>query len=100
MKLAWTKDAQRDLEEIRDYSIARWGRRIAGDYVGQIVACASASARDPARLRHYSDAYTYARSGSHYVFFRGEPGLNRLIVVRILHSSMDVGRHLPDADYA
>lgn len=96
MKLAWTKDAQRDLADIRDYPIARWGHRTASDHVGQIVACATVSAREPARLRRYSDACTYARSGSHFVFFCAEPVLNRLVVVRILHSSMDVGRHLPD----
>jgi plasmid stabilization system protein ParE len=100
MRLAWTEDAKRDLTDIRDYSIGRWGRKIASDYVAEIVVCARTCARDPARLRSYNDAYRYARAGTHVVFFCVDADGARLTVVRILHQSMDVGRHLPDPDDA
>jgi toxin ParE1/3/4 len=94
MKLAWTEEAKRDLADIRDYSIERWGRTVASDYVGRVVTCAKACARDPRRLRTHGDAYRFARAGSHFVFVSVQP--NRLVVVRILHQSMDLARHLPE----
>lgn len=98
MRLAWTEDAKRDLADIRDYSVDRWGRTVASDYVARIVSCAKACARDPERLRLYGDAYRYARAGSHVVFVRVQTKANRLVVVRILHQNMDLARHLPDQD--
>ena len=96
MKLSWSEQAKQDLRDIRDYSVLRWGDRVARDYIEKIVACAKAGTGDPARFRPYYGAYRYARAGAHYVMVHMDETGDKLTVVRVLHESMDITRHLPD----
>ena len=87
--------AQRDLDEIWDYTAERWGAAQAGVYIRQLDAACNALAADPALARsaaEIKEGYLRHRSGSHIVFCRQTP--TGIKVVRILHTRMDFDRHL------
>ena len=88
--------AESDVNDIWDYTIERWGVRQAASYVGDIRdACAALSQGTrvsiPVKVR---DAYHKAIVGMNMVYFRRANDTS-IVVVRILHQSMDVERHLP-----
>lgn len=86
--------AESDLEEIWLYTFKTWSLEQANRYHGTIVeAFEGLAARGrigrPVDIR---DGYFKYRVGAHVVFYRfAESGL---VVVRVLHQRMDVGRHL------
>lgn len=87
--------AQRDIEDIWDYSAGRWSVAQAELYIRQIQRALETLAADP-RLGRSCDevraGYRKYPVGSHLVFYRiVESGID---VVRILHRRMDFGRHL------
>ncbi len=87
--------ARADLESIWDYTVMNWGEAQAEEYTRNIqVACEALST---GRLVSQSAedvraGYRKVRVGSHVMFFRTQAGDAEII--RILHQSMDVGRHL------
>ena len=87
--------AEADIDEIWDYSEERWGRLQADRYVRDLDATYAgiAEGRVPSlSAEDIRSGYRKAACGSHVIYFRsvGED----VEVVRILHQSMDVGRHL------
>lgn len=91
-----TPRARDDLSAIWDCAAARWGIDQADRYVRQIAsACADLAAgrkhgRSAEAIR---PSFFHFSVGSHVVFFKaGE--LRETVVVRVLHQSMDVDRHL------
>jgi toxin ParE1/3/4 len=83
-----------DLGGIRRYSVDNWGLERAEAYLEAIDTtiqriCERRITGRPVAGR----LYRYYRSESHYFFFRVVG--SRLIVLRVLHSSMDFQRHLP-----
>ena len=87
--------AQRDLEEIWDYSAVNWSVDQAEVYVRQIQQTLALLANDPYLGRTCDDVRAGFRkfpSGAHVVFYRAIAG--GIEIVRILHASMDVERHL------
>src|SRR5437588_7711298 len=87
--------AQRDIEEIWDYTAKNWGDDQAESYVLAIQAAIETVARDPRRGRRCDDlraGYRKYASGSHVLFYRlVETGID---IVRILHQRMDFDQHL------
>lgn len=86
--------AQRDVGEIWDYSAQRWVEDRADSYVRDIRAAIQAVADDP-RRGHECDireGYSQYSVGRHILFFKRFP--DRVEVIRILHQSMDLQRHL------
>ena len=87
--------AQRDIEEIWDYSAATWGGDQAEIYIRQIEKTLELIADDP-RLGRSCDiiraGYRKFRTGSQFVFYRSLEG--SIEVVRVLHQSMDFEQHL------
>lgn len=87
--------AQADIEDIWDYSAARWGERQAETYVRAIHAAMAAACADP-RLGRACDeirrGYRRHLVGSHVIFYRQRT--DHIEIVRILHQRMDFGRHL------
>ena len=87
--------AEADVEAIWDFSEKRWGRTQAVRYVrdldatctgiveGRIVSLSAEGIRP---------GYRKAACGSHMIYFRHDG--DDIEVVRILHQSMDVDRHL------
>ena len=88
--------AREDLSAIWDYSAERWGRAQADRYIRDIVAAcrAVASGRRLGRsIDWLRPGYLRCSVGSHVLFYVQEER-HVIRVVRILHGSMDVGRHL------
>jgi toxin ParE1/3/4 len=87
--------AKADLDEIWDSTVRTWGEEQAEDYIRSLVAAMGTVAENPRRGRAADDVrkgYLTYLSGSHIIFFRRiKSGME---VVRILHGSMDVDRHL------
>jgi toxin ParE1/3/4 len=87
--------AQRDIEEIWDYSASIWGVQQAEVYVRQIRRAVEIVAEDPRRGRNCDNiraGYRKYPAGSHFVFYRAVEG--GIDVVRILHQRMDFDQHL------
>jgi toxin ParE1/3/4 len=87
--------AQRDIDEIWDYSASIWGVQQAEVYVRQIRRAVEIVAEDPRRGRSCDNiraGYRKYPAGSHFVFYRVVEG--GIDVVRILHQRMDFDQHL------
>jgi toxin ParE1/3/4 len=87
--------AQADIEDIWDYTAARWDISQAERYIRAIRATIETLADDPLLGRgcdEIREGYRKYPVGSHVVFYRmRDIGLD---VVRILHQRMDFARHL------
>ena len=87
--------AEADVDEIWDYSEERWGRPQADRYVRDLASTCAGIAEGLVSSLSVEDirpGYRKAACGSHMIYFREDDG--DIEVVRILHQSMDVGRHL------
>jgi len=87
--------AQADLDSIWGYTATHWGEAQAENYLRRIEAACEALA-DGALVSQSADniraGYRRASVGSHVLFFRFQAGV--VEIIRILHQSMDVERHL------
>jgi len=96
LRLKITAPALADIEDIAAYTVRQWGEAQARIYLGQINRTIRAIAEQPesGRPRHGVPPAIKAReTGSHVVFYRVESGAT-LYILRVLHESMDHGRHL------
>ena len=86
--------AEADLEEIWLYTYRNWSIEQADGYHATIVDAFDglATGRKTGRVVDIRDGYFKYAVGSHLVFYRLTE--RELIVVRVLHQRMDVGRHL------
>ncbi len=95
-RIEFTPKAQRDIEEIWDYSFERFGFEKAEAYLRELQRAAETVAEDPRRglaCDNIRSGYRKFPVGSHIVFFRASE--IRIVIVRILHQRMDFERHLP-----
>ena len=95
MRVEFTPGARRDIEEIWQYSVERFGSARTEAYLRDIQRAAEAIAEDPRRGRPCEDiraGYRKFSVGSHVLFFR--VAAERVIVVRILHRRMDFENRL------
>jgi toxin ParE1/3/4 len=93
----WTlaRRAQRDIDDIRDYTVKRWGDDQAKRYLLKIQQTIELVLREPNRRRACDEilpGYFRVNAGSHVIFYRqsGED----IRVMRILHERMNVDDHL------
>ena len=87
--------AEADLADIYQYTQSRWGRTQAISYVRNLNAAFLGLINQPASGQDRSELNPGLRSlqqGSHVIFYR--PVTEGIVVVRVLHQSMDVQRHL------
>lgn len=87
--------AQKDIDEIWDYTAEQWGPDQADTYVLDIRSAIEMLADDPRRGRPCGPVlpdYRKYAAGSHMIFFRSLD--ESLIIVRVLHQSMDRERHV------
>ena len=87
--------AQADLESIWDYTVRHWGDAQAERYTRGIQAACEALSNGTLVSRSADDiraGYRKAAVGSHVMFFRVQGDV--VEIIRILHQSMDVERHL------
>jgi plasmid stabilization system protein ParE len=96
MKVSWSEAAKRDLRRIAAYSVDRWGERVAEGYVERLLDRVQEISVEPETQAVFRQSYRKVVIGSHYLIYVYQPELPRVLIVRILHQSMAVGRHLPD----
>ena len=87
--------AEADIDAIWDCSEERWGRPQAIRYVRDLDATCAGIAEGRVLSLSAEDirsGYRKAACGSHMIYFRQDG--DDIEVVRILHQSMDVDRHL------
>jgi toxin ParE1/3/4 len=86
--------AERDLEDIWLYTRDSWSPEQADDYHASIIGAIDALAsgrrgRDAGDIRA---GYCKHAVGRHLIFYRER--LDALLVIRILHQSMDIAAHI------
>ncbi len=87
--------ALHDLEDIYRYSLEQWGVARAETYLSEINRAFESLAnhhqlgRDYSRVSTNLHAYNIA---AHVIFYT--PSTNGILVIRVLHKSMDYVRHL------
>lgn len=94
-RLILTHIAQADLASIRRYSIRTWGPQQTADYMDGLRETMKKLARGTAHVRTRDDlrpGLLLTNSGRHRIFFEADE--IRILVVRVLHDSMDYPRHL------
>lgn len=97
-RLALTEIARADLASIRRYSARSWGRDQTTKYMDALRDTMKGLVRGTVVTRARDDirpAIRMATSGRHHIFFEADE--SRILVVRVLHDSMDFRRHLPPA---
>lgn len=95
MKLAWSNLAKGELQELRRYSVERWGREVAQRYLEDLRAIAKQLSVDPVRARPLKGPFRIARTRSHYLIVHVDAAADRLTIARVLHVAMDIERYLP-----
>lgn len=94
MKLAWSNLAIQELSELRRFSIERWGRAVAVRYLEDVRDAAKQVAADPRLARPLRGRLRIRRIRSHYLIVHVDESADRLTVSRVLHTAMDLERHL------
>jgi toxin ParE1/3/4 len=87
--------AERDLEEISDFTAWRWSEAQADKYQDELFAAFQRLADAPALGRDCSDVrFGYRRYNvkSHVIFYRFDDHI--VEIMRVLHKSRDFPRHL------
>ncbi len=95
-KLYFTNKAVEDLDSIWEYTVERWSRNQAEIYYNLLIDSCNELAQKPMQGKLYDviDKNIYGfRSGQHLVFYQ-IISHNEIEVVRILHSMMDLKKHL------
>ncbi len=87
--------AKEDIENIYKYSYREFGSARADQYIRDLDAAFHKLADEPSLGSGYShvrpDLVAY-RVVSHVVFYK--PSVDGITILRVLHKSMDYGRHL------
>jgi toxin ParE1/3/4 len=89
--------AQRDIEEIWDYTTQQWSSAQAERYIRPIQEAIETIVADSRRGRSCESIrpnYRKFSVGSHLIFYRWTPDSSEIDVVRVLHQRMDFERHL------
>lgn len=87
--------AQRDLDEIFNYSFQQWGTAQAVDYIDILEAACSELAETPSQgqdCNYIRPGYRRRHVERHAIYYRIEPF--GVAIIRILHHRQDILRHL------
>lgn len=95
MKLVWSNLAREELVELRRYSEERWGRDVALRYLEDVRDAAKRAASHPKTSRPLRGMLRILRVRSHYLIVHVDEPADRVTIARLLHTSMDIERHLP-----
>lgn len=94
-QLRLTSKARADLDAIWDYTVKHWGVEQAEAYLLSLGETMKLLANQPSLGRNIDsirEGYLKFPAASHIFIFRLKPDI--VEIVRILHKSMDVERHL------
>jgi len=95
VKLAWSNLARREVEDLRRYSVEHWGVAVARRYLEDVRDAAKAAAVNPMGTRLLRGSLRIHRVRSHYLILAVDAERQIVTVARVLHSAMDIERHLP-----
>ncbi|WP_416877635.1 type II toxin-antitoxin system RelE/ParE family toxin [Litorimonas sp.] len=86
--------AQNDISDIWDYTFDHWGLKQATIYVQTLRDSSHALSTGSVigRAVDIREGYFKYPAGEHFIFYKETD--SEITVIRILHKSMDVGRHL------
>ena len=90
-----SRRAQRDLDDIVDYTVAQWSLSQALRYADSLEAACAALAEALQKAQdcaHIRPGYRRLRVEQHVIYFQTTP--YGIAVIRILHQRMDAPRHL------
>lgn len=90
-----TSAARKDVIDIGRFTTEKWGRRQRDKYPKQLDDAFRLLARQPEIGRDAEDikpGYKKFSQGSHIIFYRAGTE-SKIVVIRILHNSMDVEQH-------
>jgi toxin ParE1/3/4 len=96
-KLELTQRALRDIREIYDYSIERWGKRTADKYLRDIEEALARLKGHSSLLRPEADfhpALRFHRVNKHLLIC--DVGQDSIVVLALLHTSMDIPSRLAE----
>lgn len=88
-------EAENDLKEIGRYTRRTWGKEQGRKYLRSIHEKVLTLADNPnlgVMRDDVATGYRSAHTGHHHIFYRVER--DTVVIVRVLHESMDVQRHL------
>jgi toxin ParE1/3/4 len=91
-----TVAARKDIIDIGRFTTENWGKRQRDKYLKQLDDAFRLLSRQPDMGRdaeNIKPGYKKFSQGSHIIFYRAGTESN-IVVIRILHNSMDVDRHL------
>lgn len=91
-----TTAARKDLINIGRFTTEKWGKRQRDKYLKQFDDAFKLLSRQPEIGRDADDikpGYKKFSQGSHIIFYRAGTE-SHIVVIRILHNSMDVEQHL------
>lgn len=91
-----TAVARKDIIDIGRYTTEKWGKRQRDKYLKQLDDAFKMLARQPEIGRDADDVkpgYKKFSQGSHIIFYRAGTE-SKIVVIRVLHNSMDVDQHL------
>ena len=91
-KFDLTRSAQADLKSIARYTQERWGVRQRNTYLKEVDQVFRTLAKNPLMGRSCDDireGYRKFPHGRHLIFYK-QLGDGELLIVRILHGTMDV----------
>ena len=91
-----TKSALADLKSIATYTQERWGVRQCNTYLKEIDRAFHALAKNSVMARtcdEVREGYRKFPHGAHVIYYK-QVASEVLLIVRILHATMDVDSHL------
>lgn len=91
-----TAAARQDIIKIGRFTTRKWGKRQRDKYLKQVDDAFKLLGRQPDIGTDANDikpGYRKYNQGSHTIFYRAGTD-SKIVVIRILHNSMDVERHL------
>jgi toxin ParE1/3/4 len=91
MKFTLSNSAERDLDEIYDYTVMQWSLAQADKYHRQLLTHCRLLANNPALGKNIDDVpeeYLSRKAEKHIVFYR-ITAPDEILIVRILHGRMD-----------
>jgi plasmid stabilization system protein ParE len=95
VKLAWSRRAVAELNEIRRFSIERWGREIALQYLQGIQTAAKHLSIDALHSTPLKGQSRILRVRSRCLIAHVDITADLLTIARVIHVSTDIDRHLP-----
>lgn len=93
MKYKISKEASNDLEKIWLYTFEVWSKEQADHYFDLLMAEIEYLSENPKSGKDYSEirkGYFRSRVKSHFIFYKINPNLQEIEIIRILHQQMDI----------